>query len=106
MVLLPDEQGFKVGLAGYIAGKPTFRFITRTYGDLNIGCILDYPIKYYLSGEESRSRPPMPASMPKAHHATADTRDQAKLTGIVGDCIEQYSTVLDGPVETLRLIKP
>lgn len=43
-------ETFKVGLAGYSRGKPTFRFVCRTPNDPEIDSVRDYPLTYYLSG--------------------------------------------------------
>jgi hypothetical protein len=103
-VLRPSERGIMIGLAGYITGRPTFRFIQRAYGDPDMGYVLDYPINYYLSGEagpvkigEDRLR----SDGLTTPRPTAEITD--KLKAIVADCIEQYPAVLRDPVETLTL---
>lgn len=104
MVLRPNEPGLMVGLAGYSGGKPTFRLIQRIYGDPNLGYVTDYPLNYYLSGDEGpvataearvqRDGLTMPLPTPDI---------EGTLKAIVGDCIEQYPSVLAGPVELLTL---
>jgi hypothetical protein len=106
MVLQPDERGIMIGLAGYIAGEPAFRFVQRAYGDPDLTYVMDYPINYYLSGDEAAGRTAearLESEGLTAPRPTAEITD--KLSGIVGHCIELYPEVLNGPVQTLTLTK-
>jgi hypothetical protein len=107
MVLRSNERGLMIGLAGYIAGRPTFRFVQRAYGDPDLSYVADYPINYYLSGEAD---PVKIAEARLKSDALTVPRPTVEITNklkdIVADCIEQYPAVLGGPVETLTLAKP
>jgi hypothetical protein len=107
MVLKPNERGMMIGLAGYSAGKPTYRFLIRAYGDPDLTYLLDYPNNYYLSGEEG----PAETAEARIHEEGLDAslptvEIETRLCDIVGDCIEQYPEALGGPVEVLRLTLP
>lgn len=107
MILRPDERGIMIGLAGYIAGEPTFRFVQRAYGDPDLTYVMDYPINYYLSGDETAGRTAgalLESDGLTAPRPTAEIT--SKLSSIVGHCIELYPEVLNGPVQTLTLTKP
>lgn len=90
MVLKPNERGMMIGLAGYSAGKPTYRFLIREYGDPNLTYVLDYPNNYYLSGEEGPTKTAEARIHAEGLDAPLPTAEiETRLRSIVGDCIEQ-----------------
>jgi hypothetical protein len=104
LVLKANERGMMIGLAGYIAGNPTYRFLMREYGDPNLTYVPDFPRNYYLSGEEE----PVKAAESRIHAEGLDSllptvEIETRLRCLVGDCIEQYPEALGGPVDVLRL---
>lgn len=106
MVLRPDERAMMIGLAGYSAGKPTYRFVVREYGDPDMTYVLDYPYNYYLSGDAEPVKVAEARIEAEGLDAPLPTGEiEARLRNIVGDCIEQYPDDLTGPVEILTLTR-
>jgi len=106
MIIHPREC-FQIGLAGYAASGPTFRLVTRQYGDPNVGYLETYPLNYYLSGykesvelAEQRLIENNIASQP----ATAEI--EKVIRGIIAECISKYPETLGEPIEVLVLSKP
>jgi hypothetical protein len=104
---LDSREGFKIGLAGYIDGRPSFRFVIRQYNDPDIGYVETYPINYYLSGHEE--------SVELAERVLGDhdiaiqptTPEIEKvIQRIFAECIDRYPEALGEPIETLVLSKP
>lgn len=104
MVLRSNERGMMIGLAGYSASQPTFRFVVREYGDPDMSYVLDFPRNYYLSGEAEPVKVAEARIQAEGLDAPLPTGEiETRLRSVVGDCIEQYPTVLSGPVEMLTL---
>lgn len=101
MVIRPSD-GFRLGLAGFNAGVPSFKCITVRYGYeiLPEGASLNY----YASGEtdpvvlsEERIKASGILRKPPTDEITAI------LSSIVSECIDTYPATLGHPVETLVL---
>lgn len=106
MTIHPREC-FQIGLAGYAAREPTFRLVTRQYGDPNVGYIETYPFNYYLSGHkesvelaEQRLSENDITAQPKAAEIERVIRE------ILAECIRKYPETLGGSIEVLVLSKP
>ena len=101
-VIHPGE-GFMMGLAGFINGQPSFRFLTRAYGE-DIGYVESYPQNYYLSGEENAvalSEQRLKGKRIDRETSAVDITDA--LREIVGECIVRFPATLGEPVNTLTL---
>ena len=106
MVLMPNERGLMIGLAGYSAGSPTYRFVLREYGDPDMSYVLDFPRNYYLSGETEPLKVAEDRIQAEGLDAPMSTGQiETRLRRIVGDCIEQYPDHVLGPVEVLTLTR-
>jgi hypothetical protein len=101
------QEGFKIGLAGYIDGRPSFRFVTREYNDPDIGYVETYPINYYLSGHKESVELAERVLREKGIASQPTTPEIEKvIRGIIAECIDSYPETLGGPIEALVLSKP
>jgi hypothetical protein len=106
MAIHPRES-FQVGLAGYAATGPTFRLVTRQYGDPNVGYVETYPFNYYLSGhKESVELAEQRLSENDISGQPSTTEIERVIREILAECISKYPETLGGQIEVLVLSKP
>jgi hypothetical protein len=106
MTIHPRES-FQVGLAGYAATGPTFRLVTRQYGDPNVGYVETYPFNYYLSGhKESVELAEQRLSENDIAGQPSTTDIERVIREILAECISKYPETLGGQIEVLVLSKP
>lgn len=97
MQLGPGE-GFRIGLAGYHRGTPTYRLVIRIHGDPNLGYVKDYPFPHYLSGDDA----PVEAAESELQGWSNPSELSAseicsRLEGLVSDCISRFPVLLPPP---------
>lgn len=106
MTIHPREC-FQIGLAGYTASGPSFRLVTREYGDPDVGYVQAYPLNYYLSGhKESVELAERVLSENNIASQPTTSEIEKVIREIVAECIRIYPETLGEPIETLVLSKP
>jgi len=106
MTIHPREC-FQIGLAGYTARGPSFRLVTREYGDPNVGYVQAYPLNYYLSGHKESVELAERALSENSIASQPTTSEIEKvIREIIAECIRRYPETLGEPIEALVLSKP